>query len=77
MDTANGLLFKAPMVWNPLCAKVLIIFSETYQQSQRKIGHYRWNRQLFYNVFYNIDLGNRFVVHYKSIVQDFKEGGYK
>ena len=29
-------VFKAPMVWNPLCAKVLIIFSETYQQSQRK-----------------------------------------
>ena len=29
-------VFKAPMVWNPFCTNVLIIFSETYQQSQRK-----------------------------------------
>ena len=29
-------VFKAPMVWNPFCTNVLIIFSETYPQSQRK-----------------------------------------
>ena len=36
----------------------------------KEIGHYWWNRQFFCNVFYNINFGNRFVVHYKSIVQD-------
>ena len=36
----------------------------------KKIGHYRWNRQLLCNALYNVNLGNGLIVHYKSIVQN-------